>query len=194
MRQSRLLAFVWGVGAFLMLTGCAATGASYQSVSQGLPTLKASDARIYFYRSASMVGAAIQPEILLDNQVVGRSQPGGFFYVDTRPGRHWVAAQTEDEGKLELDVQPGETVYVASSISFGVLVGRVQLTLQPPAQAVADLSSLSYTGSAPIAARPMPVSVPPASPLPGTSGRARGPVSMADLDALLPAAVPGGVR
>lgn len=193
MRQSRLLAFVWGVGAFLMLTGCAATGASYESVSQALPTLSATEGRVFFYRSASMVGAALQPEIRMDNQVVGKSQPGGFFYVDTRPGRHLASSQTEVEERLEFDVKAGETVYVASSIGFGLLVGRVQLNLRPESMAIAEMSSLRFTGSGPVATHPQ--GAPPGATLPVRSGtQPRGRVTMADLEALLPAPSPGGVR
>lgn len=179
--------------AVALLTGCAASGLSYASVSGNLPPLKANGCRVFFYRTDSMMGAALQPEIRLDAQVVGKSQPGGFFYVDTHPGRHLASSQTEVEARLEFDIEAGQTAYVASSIGFGLLVGRVQLNLKPGALAVADLSSLRYTGTDVLSAQPSgspPVAFPPTvAPLP------RGRVTMADLDALLPpAAAVGGSR
>ena len=66
----------------LALTGCAATGTKYSDMAASIPAAKSSEGRIYFFRSSSFVGAAIQPDIKLNGQVVGTSKPGGFFYVD----------------------------------------------------------------------------------------------------------------
>jgi len=44
-----------------------------------------------------------------------------------------------------------ETKYIRSSVSFGVMVGRVILEPETPDKAKAELNSLSYTG-APVAA------------------------------------------
>lgn len=175
--------------AVAILSGCAASGRSYVTVASALPPLKDNSCRVFFYRTDSMVGAAMQPEIRLDNQVVGKSQPGGFFYVDTFPGRHLATSQTESEARLEFDVGAGETVYVASSIAMGLLVGRVQLNLKPEAVAVSELSALRFTGAevAPTlasGAAPAPTAV--ASPPPVTSPMPRGRVTMADLEGLLP--------
>jgi hypothetical protein len=176
----------------VLLSGCASGGPSYVSMSNAIPPLQGNACRVFFYRTDSMVGAAVQPEIRLDTQVVGRSQPGGFFYVDTLPGRHLVTSQTEVEARLEFDVEAGQTVYVASSIGFGLLVGRVQLSLTSEAAAPAYLSPLRYTGSGVVPASPSgtpPAALPPAgNPLP------RGRVTMADLDALLPSQAAGGAR
>lgn len=201
MGRTRLWAFVWAGVAAGVLSGCAATGVSYVSVSSTLPTLKADSGRVFFYRSDSMLGAAIQPDIRLDHQVVGKSQPGGFFYVDTHPGRHLATSQTEVEARLEFDVGAGQTVYVASSIGFGLLAGRVQLNLQPEAMAKAELSALRYTGSGAATAQssvapvtPRPAASPPAASPPAGGASPRGRVTMADLDALLPAPTTGGTR
>lgn len=176
-----------------LLTGCAATGLSYVSVSSGIPPLKGDASRVFFYRTDSMMGAALQPEIRLDNQVVGKSQPGGFFYVDTAAGRHLASSQTENEAKLEFDIESGQTVYIASSITFGLLVGRVQLNLKPEAVAVADLSPLRYTGRDMLAAEPS--GAPPSAAVPSTGARSpQGRVTMADLEFLLPRPDAGAAR
>lgn len=186
--------------AVALLSGCAASGHSYVTVSSALPPLKDNGCRVFFYRTDSMVGAAMQPEIRLDNQVVGKSQPGGFFYVDTHPGRHLATSQTETEARLEFDIQAGQTVYVASSIGFGLLVGRVQLNLRSEAMALSELSPLRFTGneaasvpSPGLAQTPLPTAV--ASPPPLAAGampRAR--VTMAELEGLLPPTLPGAAR
>ena len=124
MKRIRAGFVAWAWLALALLSGCAASGRSYTAVSSELPSIKENGCRVVFYRTDSMVGAALQPEIRLDHQVVGKSQPGGFFYVDTSPGRHVATSQTETEAALEFDVQAGQTVYVSSSITLGLLVGR----------------------------------------------------------------------
>ncbi|MGE0349504.1 DUF2846 domain-containing protein [Hydrogenophaga sp.] len=187
MGSARWWVLVWAGVCVLFLSGCAATGLNYASVSGSLPPLKENGCRVFFYRSGSIVGAALQPEIRLDLQVVGRSQPGGFFYVDTVPGRHLASSQTEVEARLEFDIEAGQTLYVESSIGFGLLVGRVQLNLKPEGTALADLSSLRYTGTEVLVAQP-------ASPPVVARELPRGRVTMDDLEALLPPTAQGGAR
>ena len=101
---------------------------------------------MYFLRSASMFGAAIQPDIRLNNEVVGESKPGGFFFVARPAGKYVAAAATETEKTLSFVLDSGETKYVRSSPSMGLMVGRVVLELETPEKAKEDLASLSYTG------------------------------------------------
>ncbi len=183
--------------AVALLSGCAASGHSYVAVSSALPPVRDNACRVFFYRTDSMLGAAMQPEIKLDGQRVGKSQPGGFFYVDTHPGRHLATSQTENEARLEFDIEAGQTVYVASSITFGVLVGRVQLNLQPQTVALSELSPLRYTGIAvaqvaPAGAAPAPAAG--ASPPSATNPKPRARVTMADLESLLPPSPVGAAR
>jgi hypothetical protein len=130
------------VGAALM-TGCA-SGPKFAEISKTIPAIKAGEGRVYFFRSDSMFGAAIQPEIRLNNEVVGSSKPGGFFYVDRPAGSFSAAASTETEKTLSFTLDAGETKYVRTSPSMGVLVGRVVLQLEEPAKAQAEVEKLSY--------------------------------------------------
>jgi hypothetical protein len=132
--------------AVVALAGCA-TGVKYSQLSAGMPALKADEGRVYFLRSSSMFGAAIQPEIRLNGTVVGMSKPGGFFYVDRPAGNYSAAVSTETEKTLTFVLAAGETKYVRSSPSFGVMVGRINLELETPEKARAELADLSYTGA-----------------------------------------------
>jgi len=134
--------------AVVALAGCAATGAKYDQMAAAMPTLKAGEGRIYFLRSSSMLGAAVQPEIKLNGQVVGKSQPGGFFYVDRPAGKYAATTETETEKALTFVLDAGETKYVRSSVSMGVMVGRVNLELETAEKAKAELGGLSFTGVA----------------------------------------------
>jgi hypothetical protein len=137
-------AFVAAAAAFV--SGCA-TGPKHDEIASSIPSLKAGQGRIYFFRSNSMVGGAVRPDIRLDGQVVGQSKPGGFFYVDRPAGSHVASASTETEKTVSFTLQAGETKYIRSSVSIGLLVGRVVLEPETPEKAKAELGALSYTGT-----------------------------------------------
>ena len=85
MRNIVRLAAVIYAAAFL--TSCA-TGPKYEEVESSIPGLTPSNGRIYFYRNVSMlIGAGLQPAVLLNGTKVGNATPGGFFFVDHSPGR-----------------------------------------------------------------------------------------------------------
>lgn len=131
--------------AVALVTGCA-TGMKHSDMAASMPSLKAGQGRIYFFRSSSFVGAALQPDIRLNGQVVGQSKPGGFFYLDRPAGNYVASASTETEKTVSFTLQPGETKYIRSSPGFGIVVGRVILQIETPEKANAELGSLSYTG------------------------------------------------
>ena len=134
------------IAAALALTGCAATGPKFAEQQSSTPKLSADKGRVYFYRKDSFVGGGLRPEIRLDGAVVGKSQPGGYFYVDATPGSHEAATSTEVENKLSFVVDKGETKYVRTKVSMGVLVGHVTPELVGSAEAQPELSDLHYTG------------------------------------------------
>jgi len=131
-----------------VLAGCA-SGVKYQDMASAMPSLKANQGRVYFFRSSSMVGAAIQPDIRLNGEVVGTSKPGGFFFVDRPAGSYSASTSTETEKSASFALQAGETKYLRTSPSFGLMVGRILVELETPEKAKAELPSLSYTGSLP---------------------------------------------
>lgn len=136
-----------GIAVASLMAGCA-SGVKYNEMASSIPSLKAGEGRVYFMRSASMFGAAIQPDLRLNGQVVGESKPGGFFFVDRPAGKYVAAASTETEKTLSFVLDAGETKYVRSSPSFGLMVGRVVLELETPDKAKDELGALSYTGNA----------------------------------------------
>lgn len=142
MRSIRLFLMTLAVVAFL--SGCA-TGMKYSAMATSIPKLKAGQGRVFFFRSASPIGAVVQPSIRLNGTTVGRSQPGGFFYVDLPPGKYEAATATETEHNLTFVLQPGEIKYVRSIVSVGVFVGRVTLYIESSENARSELLNLSYT-------------------------------------------------
>ena len=145
MRRS-ILKFA-AASAVMALAGCAATGAKFGEVATTLPAVKPGEGRIFILRDTGMMGAALQPEVRLNGVVVGKSQPAGFFYVDRPTGNYTATTATEVEKALTFTLAPGETKYVRSYVTMGVMVGRINLELVDPVKARTMLTDLSYTGA-----------------------------------------------
>ncbi|GAB3771405.1 hypothetical protein GCM10028796_40090 [Ramlibacter monticola] len=139
-----ILKLACAAAAAVLVSGCA-TGPKHDEIASSIPSLKAGQSRIYFFRSSTF-GAAVQPDIRLNGEVVGQSKPNGFFFVDRPAGNFLASASTETEKTLSFVTQPGETKYIRSFVSFGLMVGRVNLEPETPEKAKADLATLSFTG------------------------------------------------
>ena len=129
----------------ILLTACA-SGPKHDDVKSAIPNLKPDQGRVYFYRSGSMFGAAIQPSINLNGVKVGDSVPGGFFFVDQAPGPKEVSTSTEVEKKLTFNLEAGQTRYVRTVIGLGLMVGRVYPELMDDAIGQKELQECSYIG------------------------------------------------
>jgi hypothetical protein len=184
---SRFISFALLVMALAALSGCVATGTTHAEMKAELDRVPADKARIYFYRTNSVVGMVVQPNISLNGSVVGESKPGGFFYVDVEPGVHEALARTEAISTVSITVRGGETRYVRSSIGLGLFVGRVELTLVDAEQGRIDVATLSFTGAT---GKPGPSASPAAPSAAGPADAQRQapsrPVTLDDLDGLLP--------
>lgn len=139
----KVLAMVAVVAA---LSGCAVSGTNYAAMTSAIPALKADHGRVVFYRVAGYKGAVIRPSITLDGAAVGQSKPGGFFYVDTKPGSHEARISQEFNHKLTVVVASGEVKYVRTSITAG-LGFPVVPELVSADVAKKELGELSYTGN-----------------------------------------------
>jgi predicted small lipoprotein YifL len=131
---------------FALLTGCVATGPLYSDISASIPPIPADKGRIYFYRSDTVFGAAVTSDISLNGKVVGRSERASVFYVDQAPGNCVVSTSTEVEKQLTFTLAANETRYVHTSVSMGVLVGRINAKLVNAEEAKSEIASLHYIG------------------------------------------------
>ena len=181
-------AAAWGVAA-LVLTGCAATGPRFSEVQGNFPSIKPGHGRVMVYRTGGL-GPAIQPDVRLGGEVVGQMVPEDFFFVDRPAGRHTVSARTEVESSVDVELVDGGTVYVEALITLGLFVGQPRLSLQGETVARAKLAGLAYTGAIPlVAGRPGGTGQAPPAGIPsgpGAAPRTGGPVTLDDLNGLLP--------
>src|SRR5262249_52884699 len=65
--------------------GACASGPKFTEIESTFPPLDPSQGRIFIYRTA-ILGAAVQPSVKLNGEVVGAAVPDGFFFVDRPPG------------------------------------------------------------------------------------------------------------
>lgn len=145
MLHRRLVYLIVGLLTLLLLAGCA-SGPKYAEVADSFTSLDPAQGRIYIYRTTAL-GAAVQPQVLLDGNVVGKAVPKGFFFVDVEPGAHKILTSTEVDRTLSLVVDEGQTRYVRLNIGIGFFVGHVYPELVEPDVGAAEIRDLSYTGT-----------------------------------------------
>jgi uncharacterized protein DUF2846 len=91
-----------------------------------------------------LLGMAVQPEVKVNGEVVGRAVPNGFFYVDRKPGAYEITTTTEVERKLSLTLDKGQTRYVKLGLSIGFVVGHVYPELIDADVARKEMESTRY--------------------------------------------------
>lgn len=134
----------------LVLSACA-SGPKQAELESAMPALKPGYGRIYFLRSSAFLGSPVQPEIMLNNQVVGRSRPRGYFFVDRPAGAYQARTSTSVSTALDFSLFSGEVKYVRTEVTIvllGVMPGSVSFTLMDESFAEPELRKLSYTGKA----------------------------------------------
>jgi hypothetical protein len=142
--------------------GACATGPKFTELESTFPTLEPSLGRIFIYRTA-ILGAAVQPSVKLNGEVVGSAVPNGFFFVDRSPGDYTVSTTTEVERSAMLGLRAGEMQYVRLNIGMGFFVGRVTPELIHPETGAEEIKKLSFSGG--------PLKPPPNPSGPGVPGR-----------------------
>lgn len=130
--------------ASLYLLGCA-TGPEFSEVAPSLDTVTPETGRIYVYRTA-IFGAAVQPEVRLNGEVVGKAVPDGFFYVDREPGNYKIETSTEVDRHLSFTLEKGQTRYVRLNISMGFFIGHVYPELVENEIGQKEIQQCNYTG------------------------------------------------
>jgi hypothetical protein len=96
--------------------------------------------RIVFFRPKKFAGGAISFKVREGEAVLGKLSNGSFFVAEVPAGEHLYHARSEGkDDTLAIEVEAGETYYVAGSISMGVFAG--QGNLSPSDQAAFDAAN-----------------------------------------------------
>jgi len=122
------------------LVGCA-TGPDFKTYSPTVAPVAQDQGRIWFYRPSKFAGSLVQPGVMLNEERVGKAQPGCFFYVDRKPGQYEVKCTTEWADKCKLTLAPQETTYVRLGLMVGVFVGHIIPKEVPEPEAQRELAN-----------------------------------------------------
>ena len=145
------LKFLASMCLLLALGGCA-SGPAYNEYAGSIDPMLPLDGRIFVYRTSAL-GAAVQPKVWLNDEVVGKAKPKGFFYLDRPAGTYKIAASTEVERSLTFTLNEGETKYVRLEVKMGAFVGHVKPVLVDAGVARQELQKMKFTGEETVASR-----------------------------------------
>ena len=131
----------------VLFAGCASVPTEQVEVSNVLKQVKApsaNNAGLYIYRSNSMVGGALKKDVWVDDECIGETARGTFFYHEVLGNiQHKVSTESEfSPNDLMIDTKTGNNYFVKQYIKPGLIVGGAGLKLVPEAegkQAISDL-------------------------------------------------------
>lgn len=79
---------------------------------------------VYFYRSASLKGAAVNYNIYDSATLVGKMTPGQVLVYHVKPGLHLFSARMEAKTTAILNVEAGKLYFVQCGVTIGAVVGN----------------------------------------------------------------------
>ena len=131
----------------VLFAGCASVPTEQEEVSNVLKQAKApsaNNAGLYIYRSNSVVGGALKKDVWVDDECIGETARGTFFYHEVLGDiQHKVSTESEfSPNDLMIDTKAGNNYFVKQYIKPGLIVGGAGLKLVPEAegkQAISDL-------------------------------------------------------
>lgn len=89
-----------------------------------IPAPPAGKGQIVFFRSGSIMGAAMGCSVNENGQKISSLGAGKYFVMVTEPGKHEFSVKSEAKDVLALEVEPDETQYAACKIKMGIMAGR----------------------------------------------------------------------
>lgn len=92
-----------------------------------IPPPPAGKGQIVFYRTGSIMGAAMGCSVNENGQKISSLGAGRYFLLVTEPGRHEYTVKSEAKDVLALEVEADETQYAKCRIKMGIMAGRPDL-------------------------------------------------------------------
>ncbi|EJL6905488.1 MULTISPECIES: DUF2846 domain-containing protein [Vibrio] len=116
----------------LGLSGCASVPTADSSISNQAKAFEApttGNAGIYIYREDTLVGAALKKYVYVDNECIGETAPGVFFYHEVEGNKeHKISTESEfSENDLTIYTEEGRNYFINQFIKMGVFVGGAGL-------------------------------------------------------------------
>ncbi|MBC2664977.1 hypothetical protein H7F51_05575 [Novosphingobium flavum] len=107
--------------------GAAAPAFAADKAPVVIPPPPAGKGQIVFYRTGTIMGAAMGCAVNEKGQKISSLGSGRYFILVTEPGRHEYMVKSEAKDFLALEVEPDETQYALCKIKMGIMAGRPDL-------------------------------------------------------------------
>jgi Protein of unknown function (DUF2846) len=147
----------WGMAVAAMLATPAQAVAG-EAAPVVIPPPPAGKGQIVFYRTGTIMGAAMGCAVNEKGQKISSLGAGRYFILVTEPGRHEYTVKSEAKDVLALEVEADETQYAMCKIKMGIMAGRPDLRPSTEADFVKSstdrLVDAEDMGPAPGALRP----------------------------------------
>jgi len=92
-----------------------------------IPAPPTGKGQIVFYRTGTIMGAAMGCAVNEKGQKISSLGSGRYFILVTEPGRHEYTVKSEAKDVLALEVEADETQYAMCRIKMGIMAGRPDL-------------------------------------------------------------------
>ena len=105
----------------LLVTACASTPQASRERDAEAKRFGSSPAAatVYIYRPTTNPAPHDETVLWIDNQLIGATLPLAYFRVHLEPGRHVMNGLAHDNGRLALEVRPGEVYFIEQLITSG---------------------------------------------------------------------------
>ena len=103
------------------LAGCASTpqASAERDAEAKLFVSQPADATIYIYRPDASFDTEDDTVLWMDGRLIGATVPQTYFQVHAAPGPHLLNGIGVDNGRLQLEVRPGEIYFVRLQVRAG---------------------------------------------------------------------------
>jgi uncharacterized protein YceK len=130
------------------LSGCAsvpmespektATAKQFDAPSEGA-------SGVYVFRKDTIVGSALKKDVWIDDECLGQTAKGIFFYKEVEGGEeHTVSTESEfSPNDLLIKMDQGELYFVEQYIKMGVFVGGAGLKMYNSEKGKEEVSNLN---------------------------------------------------
>lgn len=158
------------LGALVAAATLATPGLAADKPAVQIPAPPAGKGQIVFYRTGTIMGAAMGCSVNEKGLKISSLGAGRYFILVTDPGRHEYTVKSEAKDVLALEVEADETQFAMCKIKMGLMAGRPDLAPSDEAAFRASgtdrLVDAADMGPAPGALRPEEVAAALAAALP----------------------------
>lgn len=89
---------------------------------------EAGKALVVFFRANRFTGGGVSFKVRENEIELGKLKNGTYILAQVEPGKHVYTVHSEAKDVTNIEVEEGETYFIAGSISMGFMVGRPNLT------------------------------------------------------------------